>query len=216
MVLGSRWPLWRVEKLSSFLRTSPTHITSDFVLFYFSSSSRSCTCSSFSNFLTLWIQCMLRSSVAPLCVVVRRDPEILSTSLYVVSADPNHLLGFRGLPFRAGQCGLEAMHGQDNKTLTLLFPFTVTNELIFSSICVHSMLGSGSYQAHSRNIWSKHYIIWARDECPNKSDHRVHERVTRRMLNGVTLYFTRGPFFGKRNLFRGMPTIAIFADFQLQ
>ena len=47
----SRWPLWRVVKLSSFLRTSPSPITSHFMLFSFSSSSSSCTCSSFSNVL---------------------------------------------------------------------------------------------------------------------------------------------------------------------
>ena len=51
----SRWPLWRLVKLSSFLRTSPSAITSHFMLFYFSSSSSSCTCSSLSNVLTLYV-----------------------------------------------------------------------------------------------------------------------------------------------------------------
>ena len=51
----SRWPLWRVVELSSFLRTSPSPITSHFMLFSFSSSSSSCTCSSFSNVLTLYV-----------------------------------------------------------------------------------------------------------------------------------------------------------------
>ena len=41
--------LW---KLSSFVRASPSPVTSHFMLFYFSSSSSSCTCSSFSNVLT--------------------------------------------------------------------------------------------------------------------------------------------------------------------
>ena len=63
----SRWPLWRVVKLSSFLRTSPSPITSHFMLFSFSSSSSSCTCSSFSNVLTL-VCCNLQS-LSP-CVVV--------------------------------------------------------------------------------------------------------------------------------------------------
>ena len=40
------------EKISSFLRASPSPVTSHFMLFYFSSSSSSCTCSSFSNVLT--------------------------------------------------------------------------------------------------------------------------------------------------------------------
>ena len=57
----SRWPLWRVVKLSSFLRTSPSPITSRFMLFYFSSSSSSCTCSSFSNVLTLYVAIFNRS-----------------------------------------------------------------------------------------------------------------------------------------------------------
>ena len=51
----SRWPLWRVVKRSSFLQTTPSPITSHFVLFSFSSSSSSCTCSSFSNVLTLYV-----------------------------------------------------------------------------------------------------------------------------------------------------------------
>ena len=57
----SRWPLWRVVKLSSFLRTSPSPITSHFMLFSFSSSSSSCTCSSFSNVLTLYVPIFSRS-----------------------------------------------------------------------------------------------------------------------------------------------------------
>ena len=57
----SRWPLWRVVKLSSFLRTSPSLITSHFMLFSFSSSSSYCTCSSFSNVLTLYVAIFSRS-----------------------------------------------------------------------------------------------------------------------------------------------------------
>ena len=57
----SRWPLWRVVKLSYFLRTSPSHITSHFMLFSFSFSSSSCTCSSFSNVLTLYVAIFSRS-----------------------------------------------------------------------------------------------------------------------------------------------------------
>ena len=57
----SRWLLWRVVKLSSFLRTSPSPITSYFMLFSFSSSSSSCTCSSFSNILTLYVAIFSRS-----------------------------------------------------------------------------------------------------------------------------------------------------------
>ena len=57
----SRWPLWRVVKLSSFLRTSPSPITSHFMLFSFSSSSNSCTCSYFSNVLTLYVAIFSRS-----------------------------------------------------------------------------------------------------------------------------------------------------------
>ena len=57
----SRWPLWRVVKLSSFLRTSPSPIASHFMLFSFSSSSSSCTCSSFSNVLTSYVAIFNRS-----------------------------------------------------------------------------------------------------------------------------------------------------------
>ena len=57
----SRWPLWRVVKLSSFLRTYPSSITSHFNLFSFSSSSSSCTCSPFSNALTLYVAIFSRS-----------------------------------------------------------------------------------------------------------------------------------------------------------
>ena len=73
----SRWPLWRVVKLSSFLRTSPSPITSHFMLFSFSSSSSSGTCSSFSNVLTLYVAINLQS-LSP-CVMVLLVPEILST-----------------------------------------------------------------------------------------------------------------------------------------
>ena len=59
----SRWPLWRVVKLSSFLRTSLSPITSHFMLYYFSSSSSSCTCSSFSNVLTLYVAIFSRSPI---------------------------------------------------------------------------------------------------------------------------------------------------------
>ena len=57
----SRWPLWRVVKLSYFLRTSPSPITFHFILFSFSSSSSSCKCSSFSNVLTLYVAIFSRS-----------------------------------------------------------------------------------------------------------------------------------------------------------
>ena len=58
----SRWPLWRVVKLSYFLRTSPSlAITSHIMLFSFSSSSSYCTCSSFRNVLTLYVAIFSRS-----------------------------------------------------------------------------------------------------------------------------------------------------------
>ena len=57
----SRWPLWRVVKLSYFLRTSPSPITSHFMLFSFSSSSSSCTCSSFCSVLKLYVAIILNS-----------------------------------------------------------------------------------------------------------------------------------------------------------
>ena len=44
-----------------FFRTSPSLITSHFMLFYFSSSSSSCTCSSFSNVLSLYAEIFTRS-----------------------------------------------------------------------------------------------------------------------------------------------------------
>ena len=60
----SRWPLWIVVKLSSFLRTSPSPITSNVMLFSFSSSSSSCTFSYFSNVLSLYVAIFCR---LPLC-----------------------------------------------------------------------------------------------------------------------------------------------------
>ncbi len=55
----SRWPLWRVVKRSSILRTSPSPITSYFMLF----SSSSCSCSSVSNVLTLYVAIFSRSPI---------------------------------------------------------------------------------------------------------------------------------------------------------
>ena len=57
----SRWPLWRIVKLSYFLRTSPSPITSHFMWFSFSSSTSYCTCSSLSNVLTLYVAIFSRS-----------------------------------------------------------------------------------------------------------------------------------------------------------
>ena len=57
----SRWPLWRVVKLSSFLRTSPSPIMSHFMLFSFTSSSSSCTCSSLVMCYTLYFANFSRS-----------------------------------------------------------------------------------------------------------------------------------------------------------
>ena len=58
---NSRWPIWRAVKLSFLLRTSPSPITSHFMLFSFSSSSSSCTCSYFDNVLTLYVAIFSRS-----------------------------------------------------------------------------------------------------------------------------------------------------------
>ena len=59
----SRWPLWTVVKLYSFLLTSPSPITPHFMLFSFSSSSSYCTCSSFINVLTLYVAIFIRSHI---------------------------------------------------------------------------------------------------------------------------------------------------------
>ena len=59
----SRWPLWRVVNISSFLRTSPRSITTHFMLFSFSSYSSYCTCSSFCNVLTLYVAMFSRSAL---------------------------------------------------------------------------------------------------------------------------------------------------------
>ena len=85
-----RWPLWRVVKRSSFLRTSPNPITSHFMLFSFVCSSSSCTCSSFSNVLTLYVAIFSRSPLVWwffLTLIFLAPP--------VVSLDPNHILGHR-------------------------------------------------------------------------------------------------------------------------
>ena len=116
----SRWPLWSGE---TFLRTSPSPITSHCMLFSFSSSNLF-TCSSFSITLCVAIFTHL--------VVVLLDPEIYNTSAYVglyrsSLADSNQRPGhihpcywgvgprlictlhtvFHGLPFLIGQCWLE-------------------------------------------------------------------------------------------------------------
>ena len=88
---AARWPLWTVVKLSSFLRTSPSPITSHFMLFSFSSSSSSCTCSSFSNVLTLYVSIFSRSPLVWWFFVTQR----FLAPLYVVSAEPKYLLGLR-------------------------------------------------------------------------------------------------------------------------
>ena len=84
----SRWPLWRVVKLSSFLRTSPSHITSHFMLFSVSSSSSCCTCSYFSNVLTLYVSIFSRSPLVWWFFLT----QIFLAPLCVVSADTNLLL----------------------------------------------------------------------------------------------------------------------------
>ena len=119
----SMWPLWRVVKLSSFLRTSLSPIMSHFMLFSFSYSSSSWAFSYFNNVLTLYVAIFSRSPLVLWFFLT----QILLAPLYVVSADPNHLLGhrhsccwglealaylylhagFHGLPFHTGQCGLE-------------------------------------------------------------------------------------------------------------
>ena len=62
----SRWPFWRVVKLSYFLRNYSSPITSYFMLFSFSSSSSSCTFAPLSNVLALCVAIFSRSP----CVVV--------------------------------------------------------------------------------------------------------------------------------------------------
>ena len=87
----NRWPLWRVVKLSSFLRTSPSPITSHFMLFSFSSFSSSYTCSSFSNVLTLYVAIFSRSPLVWWFFLTQRflAPPVCSLG------GPNHLLGHR-------------------------------------------------------------------------------------------------------------------------
>ena len=118
------WPLWRVVKLSSFLRTSPSPITSHFMLFSFSSSSNSWTCSSFSNVLTLYVAIFSRSPLVWWFFLTQRflAPPVCSLGGPVPPprSQTSMLLGtgslgifvlcmvvFHGLPFHAGQCGLE-------------------------------------------------------------------------------------------------------------
>ena len=81
----SRWPLWRVVKLSSCLRTFPSPTTSHFMTVLLLFLARV-------HLLVMFLLCCNLQSLSP-CVVVLLDPEILSTTLYVVSVDPNHLLG---------------------------------------------------------------------------------------------------------------------------
>ena len=120
----SRWPLWRVVKLSSFSRTSPSPITSHFMLSYFGSSSSSCKCSSFSNILTLYVAIFSRSPLVwwflltqiflapPVCSLGGPEPPPRShTSMLLGTGALAYLYFacwfFHGLPFHADQCGLE-------------------------------------------------------------------------------------------------------------
>ena len=120
----SRWSLWRVVKLSSFLRTSPSPITSHFMLFSFSSSSSYCTCSSFSNVLTLYVAIFSRYPLVwwffltqrflapPVCSLCGPEPPPRSQTSMLLGTGGLGLfvfcmLVFHGLPFHAGQCGLE-------------------------------------------------------------------------------------------------------------
>ena len=61
----SRWPFWRVVKLSSFRRTSPSPITSHFMLFSFSSSSSP---------LVWWFVLTQRFLPPPVCSLGGREP----------------------------------------------------------------------------------------------------------------------------------------------
>ena len=83
----SRWPLWRVVKLSSFHRTSPSPITSHFMLFSFSSSSSSCSCSSFSNVLTLYVAIFSRSPLVWWFFLVRCHINTLTGQHFLVPMD---------------------------------------------------------------------------------------------------------------------------------
>ncbi len=120
----SRWPLWRVVKLSSFLRTSSSPITSHFMLYYFSSSSSSCTCSSFSNVIILYVAIFSRSPIVwwffltqiflapPVCSLGGPEPPPRShTSMLLGTGGLGIfvlcMLVCHGLPFPADQCGLE-------------------------------------------------------------------------------------------------------------
>ena len=58
---------------------------------FFSSSSSSCTCSSFSNVLTLYVAIFSRSPLVRWFFLTQRF--LAPPVSYVVSADPNHLLG---------------------------------------------------------------------------------------------------------------------------
>ena len=124
-LLASEWyskrRLWRVVKLSSFLRTSPSSISSHFMLYYFSSSSSSCTCSSFSNVRTLYVAIFSRSpivwwfvltqrfSAPPVCSLGGPEPPPRSQTSMLLGTGGLVLcmLVFHGLPFHADQCGLE-------------------------------------------------------------------------------------------------------------
>ena len=91
--LYNRWPLCREVKRCSFLRTSSNPITSHFMLFSFTSSSRYCTCSYFSNALTLYVAIFSRS----LHAAGDWRPWLICTL---------HS-GFHDLNFHAGQSGLQ-------------------------------------------------------------------------------------------------------------
>ena len=111
-------------KLSSFLRTSPNPITSHFLLYYFSSSPSSCTCSSFSNVLTLYAAIFSRSPIVwwffltqrflapPVCSLDGPEPHPSSQTSTLLGTGGLGIfvlcmLFFHGLSFHADQCGLE-------------------------------------------------------------------------------------------------------------
>ena len=118
----SRWSLWRDVTTYSFLRNSPSPITSHF-MFSFNCSSSYYTCSYFSNVLTLYVAIFSRSPLvwwffltqiflaSPVCSLGGPEPPPKShTSILLGNGALAYLYvayWFHGLPFHAGQCGLE-------------------------------------------------------------------------------------------------------------
>ena len=155
-----RWPLWRVVKLSSFRRTFQGLSRPISMLFSFSSSSSSCTCSSFSNVLTLYVAIFSRSLLMWWFFLAQR----FLAPLYVVSADPTHLLHHRHPCCKVPSELFNSVISGSWADYIFIFPFGVPVRRMFSVLPGHPSITLWFYprlQVHVQHFflpWTQHNI----------------------------------------------------------